>query len=386
MPSHTPEVTPPYLFNPILTSILVVMTSSDSNTLSRCRPIMRPFPLRRNRQGRHVSNAIRAEEVFRLSDAGRWLVLCWLMSLLLCLAKEPKASVRPRPTRPAAGSIAGRTPTIRVDVPLVLLNVTVTDPLNRVVPGLDKEQFLVEEDGVPQEIIHFGAEDAALSMGIVFDVSGSVGEKMGKAREAVAEFFRTANSEDDAFLVMFSDRPELVSGFTQRLAEIQNELTFVESKGQTALLDAIYLAVNEMKQAGNPKKALLIVSDGGENSSRYTRRAMKRLIREADVQIYATGIFEPTARTIEELRGPYLLSEICEKTGGRHFPVRNRNQLPDIMLKIAIEIRNQYIVGYAPTNKTNNGKWRRVRVKVKKIRGMPPLRAYFRPGYYAPTR
>jgi len=216
-----------------------------------------------------------------------------------------------------------------------------------------------------------------------------MGQKMSKPREAVAQFFKTANPQNEFFLVQFNDRPELVTGFTRSLEEIQNRLTFTQSKGRTALLDAVYLAISKMKEAGNTKKALLVISDGGDNSSRYTEREIKRLVREADVQIYAIGIFEPVnarGRTPEELSGPNLLSQIAEQTGGRQFPVENLNDLPDIAAKIGIELRNQYVLGYVPSNQEKDGRWRRLRVEVKPIRGMPRLRTHYRLGYYAPSR
>jgi VWFA-related protein len=205
----------------------------------------------------------------------------------------------------------------------------------------------------------------------------------------VAQFFKTANPEDELFLVEFSDRADLVIKFTTSLEEIQNRLTFTQSKGKTALLDAVYLGLHEMKRAKNARKALLIISDGGDNNSRYTETEVKNLVREADVQIYAMGIFEPASsrgRTPEELGGPSLLSEISEQTGGRHFPVENLSELPNIAEKIGIELRNQYIIGYSPKNLERNGKYRRVQVKLVQPRGLPPLRAFWRLGYYAPTQ
>jgi len=189
--------------------------------------------------------------------------------------------------------------------------------------------------------------------------------------------------------VEFNDRPELVVDFTTHLEEIQNRLTFTQSRGRTALLDAVYLALNTMKKARNPRKALLIISDGGDNSSRYTESEVKGRVREADVQIYAIGIFEPAARrgrTPEEMTGPSLLSEIAEQTGGRHFPVDNLNELPDVAAKIGVELRNQYILGYTPSNLERDGKYRKVQVKLVQPRGLPPLRASWRLGYYAPTQ
>ena len=302
---------------------------------------------------------------------------------------NPKVSIDPRPKPPAPGTTPAPRGNIRVDSTLVLINVTVTDPLNRFVTGLERENFQLFEDKTVQTVSHFASEDAPLSVGLVFDASGSMGSKLAKSREAVAQFFKTANPEDEFFLVQFSDRPELVSAFTTSLEEIQNRLTFTQSKGRTALLDGIYLALNTMKKAKNPRKALLVVSDGGDNNSRYTESEIKNLVREADVQIYAIGIFEPVSargRTAEELSGPSLLSEIAEQTGGRHFPVENLNELPDVAAKIGIELRNQYILGYTPSNQERDGKYRRVQVKLVQPRGLPPLKAFWRLGYYAPSQ
>lgn len=315
-----------------------------------------------------------------------WLLVACGLALPPAYAADASAKLKSRETLVEEDLPAT---SIKVDVPLVLINVTVTDPMNRFVTGLEKEHFQIKEDKVDQVITQFGAEDAPLSMGIVFDASGSMGYKMNKAREAVAQFFKTANPEDEFFLAQFNDRPQMVTGFTASLEEIQNELTFTQSKGRTALLDAIYLALNKMKEAKNAKKALLVISDGGDNSSRYTEREIKRLVKESDVQIYAIGIFEAVSargRTPEELSGPGLLTEVAETTGGRQFPVENLNELPDVAAKIGIELRNQYVIGYVPANQEKDGKWRRVQVEVKKIRGMPPLRPHFRLGYYAPSR
>ena len=303
---------------------------------------------------------------------------------------QARPELRTRPSDPAESGRDRRASVITTDVDLVLINVTVTDPMGRMVTGLQKEHFKVLEDKIGQEIVQFGAEDSPLSLAIVFDASGSMGHKMSKAREAIAQFFRTANPEDEFFLVQFNNQPEIVSDFTRSLEDIQSRLTFVQSKGRTALLDAIYLALNKMKEAKEgAKKALLVISDGGDNSSRYTEREIKRLVRESDVQIYAIGIFEPygsRGRTAEEMAGPGLLTEVAESTGGRQFPVENINELPDIAEKIGIELRNQYVLGYVPENEARDGKWRRVKVEVKKIRGMPQLRSYFRNGYYASSR
>ena len=304
---------------------------------------------------------------------------------------QPNISVTPRvrPKGAADESVTDRRADIRVDTTLVLIPVSVTDPLNRFVTGLDKENFKVYEEKVEQEVSQFSSEDAPLSVGLVFDTSGSMGAKLQKSRQAVAQFLKTANPEDEFFLVQFNDRPELTVPFTPDSEELQNRLTFVQSKGRTALLDGIYMAMNQMKKARNPRKAILLISDGGDNSSRYTESEVRNAVREADVQIYAIGIFEPIGgrgRTPEELAGPGLLTELTEQTGGRHFAVDNLADLPDTAAKIGLELRNQYVLGYVPKNTARDGKYRRVQVKLVKTNGLPPLKAMYRTGYYAPAQ
>jgi Ca-activated chloride channel homolog len=305
------------------------------------------------------------------------------------IPENPRVAIEPRakPSRDAAPE-ESKEPAIRVDTTLVLINVTVTDPMNRFVTGLEKEHFTLLEDKAPQEIAQFSSEDAPLSIGLVFDASGSMGSKLAKSRQAASELFKSANPEDEFFLIHFNDRPELVVPFTTNTEQIQNRLTFTQAKGRTALLDGVYMAMNHMKKARNPRKAVIILSDGGDNSSRYTESEIKNLVREADVQVFAMGIFESIAgrqRTAEEMAGPGLLTDITEATGGRHFPVENLNELPDVAAKIGMELRNQYVLGYSPKNTTKDGKYRRVQVKVKQLKTMPPLKAFYRLGYYAPS-
>ena len=287
------------------------------------------------------------------------------------------------------GPSARKSVDIRVNRTLVLINVTVTDPLNRFVTGLEKQHFRLYEDKVEQSISDFSAEDAPISIGLVFDTSGSMGPKMQKSRQAAAEFFKTANPSDEFFLVQFNDRPELSVPFTTDTDKIQSTLTFTQSKGRTALLDSVYLAMHEMKKARNPRKAVLIISDGGDNSSRYTETEIKSAVREADVQIFAIGIFESLSsrgRTPEEAAGPGLLNELADQTGGREYSVENVAELPDIAAKIGVELRNEYVLGYTPKNRERDGKYRKVQVKLNQPRGLPPLKAYFRLGYYAPAQ
>jgi Ca-activated chloride channel family protein len=278
---------------------------------------------------------------------------------------------------------------IKVDVDMTLVNLTVTDPLDRLVTGLEKEHFRVFEDGVEQEVLTLSSEDVPVSIGLVFDMSGSMSDKVEKAREAAVQFMRTANPQDQFFLVSFNDRAELTSGFTTSVDELQNRMMFTASRGRTALLDAIYLGLSQMRGAHNGKRALLIISDGGDNHSRYSENDVKNFLKEADCQVYAIGIYDPIgirSRSSEELNGPSLLSEMTEMTGGRVFPVDNLNELPDIAAKIGMELRNQYVLGYKPSNAKRDGIWRKIKVKLKPPKGLPPLNVYAKTGYYAPTQ
>ena len=297
---------------------------------------------------------------------------------------KPKDDVRKN--TPGMAIKPGRT--LKMDVDLALVNVTVTDPYNRLVTGLEMENFRVFEDNTEQEVVTFSAEDVPISIGVVFDFSGSMSNKVGKAREAAVQFFKTANPADEFFLVSFNERAELVSAFTNSVEDLQSSLMLTSAKGRTALLDAIYLGLSQMRGAHNGKRALLILSDGGDNHSRYNESDIKRLVKEADTQLYAIGIFDPLGyrnRTPEELNGPSLLSEITEMTGGRVFSVEKLEDLPDIASKIGMELRNQYVLGYRPSNKAHDARWRKIKIKLRAPKGLPPLNVYSKTGYYAPS-
>ena len=274
---------------------------------------------------------------------------------------------------------------LSVNVEMVLVPVTITDPMNRLVTGLDRENFNLFEGKEQQEIKTFSSEDAPVSLGVIFDMSGSMSSKIERAREAVVEFFKTANPQDEFFMITFADKPEEIADFTQSVEEIQGKLVYTVPKGRTALLDAIYLGISKMRQAKFSKKALLIISDGGDNHSRYTEGEIKSLAKESDVLIYAIGIYDHYFPTEEERLGPALLTEISELTGGRTFTIDNPNDLADVATKIGIELRNQYVLGYRPKNGTRDGKWRKIKVKLIPPKGLPPLRVYAKTGYYAPT-
>ena len=273
---------------------------------------------------------------------------------------------------------------IRVDVDLVLVPVTITDPSDRPVLGLAKENFVVLDNGEKQEIENFSCEDSPISLGVIFDLSGSMANKIDKAREAVGEFLKTANPEDEFFLIAFSDKPVLLNDFTTSVEAVQQRLLYTAPKGRTALLDAIYLGLAKMRQARHRRKALLLISDGADNRSRYTENEIRAIVKEADVQIYAIGIYDVSPRSEEERFGPALLSEVSEVTGGRAYPVGNPNELSEVAARIGLELRNQYILGYRPSKPARDGKWRKVRVKLTAPKGLPPLTVYAKMGYYAP--
>ena len=284
---------------------------------------------------------------------------------------------------------AQSTPLFNVDTTLVLIPTTVTDLSNRYLLGLQKQDFHLFEDGVEQTITHFSGEDAPLSVGLVFDMSASMGDKLRTSREAALQFLKTMNPQDEAFLVEFSDRAELAARFTSQVEEIQNKLTSAKPGGLTAMLDAAEMALREMKNAKNPRKAIVIISDGGDNNSKYSARQIESLVREADVQIYAMGVFEPDIflrLSKEEISGPHLLKEIAEQTGGRVFAASDTHDLPSVATRIGVELRNQYVLAYSPKNQDRDGKYRRVVVKVREPAGIFNLKIRWRLGYYAPSQ
>jgi len=336
-------------------------------------------------------------------SATRWLVkrnlaigtriplVSLVFSLFICLAACTLASAQSLVSKDVKHDSPGREirrgESVHVDVDLALINVTVTDPHNRPIVGLAPDNFRIFEDNVEQEVVNFSSEDVPVSIGVIFDVSGSMANKLGSAREAAVQFFNAINSQDEAFLIGLSAHAELVSPFSNNIAEVQNRLLTVSARGSTALLDGIYMGMSEMRSARNAKRAILIISDGGDNHSRYSEDDLKRLAREADTQLYAIGIFDPSGyhrRTLEELNGPLLLSELTELTGGRAFSVRNSNEASEIAAKIGTELHSQYILGYHPSNKTHDARWRKITVKVRPPNGSPHLSVHAKTGYYAP--
>ncbi len=330
-------------------------------------------------------SVLKAAKLSRASWAAGAIAVALAVGMIPCGLAHAQ-STGPLIYKPPPRGKTSHAPEIRRNVSLVTVNVTVTDPYGRLVTGLDQENFRVFEDGKEQQIMRFEEDDVPISIGMIFDVSGSMADKIGKSRMAAVQFFKTANPADEFFLVDFAIRAHLATMFTSSIEELQNQLLFSSPKGMTALLDAVYLGMSEMKQARNARKALLIISDGGDNHSRYDYDDIKQFLRETDVQIYTIGIISADAcdRTVEECDGPGLLHELASMTGGRSFMVRNLDDLGDIATKISMELRNQYVLGYRPSNTKHDGKWRKIKVKLRPPRGLPPLTVYARYGYYAP--
>ncbi len=277
---------------------------------------------------------------------------------------------------------------IHVDSTLVVIPVTVTDAQHRFVLGLEKSDFTLFEDGVEQKVSQFAGEDAPISAGLLVDTSGSMSDKIELARQAVTQFLKTLDRHDESCLLAFGNRAQVIEPLTSHMSLIEEKLAAVEPEGLTALLDAVPLGLTEMRKARNARKALLIVSDGGDNNSKYTTAQVKALVREADVQVYAMGVFDRfpmLALSAAEVSGPKLLAQLSEQTGGRVFSASSAADLPAIAARIGIELRNQYVLAYSPINHKRDGKYRKVEVKVKAPPGLADLQARWRLGYFAPS-
>ncbi|MBL8170071.1 MAG: VWA domain-containing protein [Acidobacteria bacterium] len=328
-----------------------------------------------------------------LAFAGSFLFLC-----LVAVSAQQDPPAKPTGQQETKPTISPRAPSSQNNRPneidqsgrevisteLVSLTITVIDPYNRLVTGLDKQHFEVFEDKVKQEITHFSDDDVPVSLGIVFDVSGSMKGKLDRARDALRAFIQTSHQDDDFFLVGFNHRANLIAEFTDG-DTLANKLTLVDPRGQTALYDASYLGVEKVKQGRHQKRALLLISDGQDNSSRYTYGELRKLLREAGVQIYCIGIVELGGGSggSLDLQGQGVLEEIAQMTGGKAFFPRSAAELEDATTRIALELRHQYSIGYLPTNVKRDGQWHKIKVNVKAPRGMPSLRVQTKEGYYA---
>ena len=271
-------------------------------------------------------------------------------------------------------------PIFRVGVETVFVKVSVTDPLNRYVTGLEKEHFKIYEDKVEQTINHFTQESAPVSVGIIFDVSGSMktNNNIQKAKNAIVRFLESGNPADEYCLITFNERTSLIQSFTHQSTTIRSEMALKQAGGRTAMYDAVYMGLDEIKGGKNEKKALILITDGEDNSSRYSISEVREFAKESDVQIYAIG------EQGELGYGRGLIQNIVSLTGGRSFFPNNFNELDYYIDLIHAELRNQYILGYSPTNKAHDGKWRKIQVKLDPPEGLPKLIVHAKEGYYAP--
>ncbi|MCA1629695.1 MAG: VWA domain-containing protein, partial [Acidobacteria bacterium] len=326
-------------------------------------------------------------------------------------ASAPAATTPPPPTRAAAPSaqpaaaatttsspaaatattVAASTNAVGddryvVNSDLINLSVTLTDMYGRYVTGLSKEAFTVLDNKEPQEIQFFSDDDAPVSLGVIFDVSGSMGkDKLGRAREALRHFVDTSHDSDEYFLIGFNSRAQLLMDRTRDSDAMLDKLTFVESKGNTALYDACYLGIDRVTRGTHPKRALLVISDGQDNNSRYTFNELRRLLKETDVLIYAIGIIERNSPGGLDASGEAMLTELASVSGGHAFFPDTAAEMNEIFERIAIELRHQYSIAYRPKNFTNDGKWHKIKVKVVPPRGLPRLFVRSKDGYYATT-
>ncbi len=334
-----------------------------------------------------------------------WLrrVLLRSLTILLALALGAAAQsvdevhIVPQPRSPEAAAAKSVHPAadretvplrpkpLRHDVDLVLVPVTVTDGYNRLVTGLDKKDFALRENGRAQDIQYFSTEDGPISLGVILDISASMKDKIDDARDAAVQFLESANPQDDCFVITFSDTPEVVADTTRSAGYIRERLASAVAQGHTALLDAVYLGLTKLRHAKYGRRALLVISDGGDNHSRYTERELKKLVEEADVEIFGIGVFKRLAKFIappEEFDGKRLLNSVTEASGGRLFTLHNPRELPEIAAQVSLELRNQYVLGYRPGNAARDGKWRPIEVSLTTADGRR-LHVHAKKGYTA---
>lgn len=324
------------------------------------------------------------------------LTLAWMaLSLPLDLGAQSSDEVHITPKQQvpsgSRSTVNGVDPApmkpLRVDVNLVLVPVTVTDTLNRPVLTLQRQDFTLYEGGTQQQVQYFSHEDLPISVGLVLDCSSSMKNKIEYEQQALTEFFTNANNQDEYFAVTVSDKPHLIASAEDSVGTLQARLASSAPKGRTALFDAIYLAIAKMRDARYQRRALLIISDGGDNTSRYTRNEIKKVIEESDVLTYAIGIFDeepvPLLKTIEERMGRNWLSELTDASGGRTIAADDRTKIPEIAAIVSRELRSQYVLGYRPSNLVRDKKWRKVVVKLAQPSPTMHLQLYYRQGYWA---
>jgi len=317
--------------------------------------------------------------ISRSCIAHRWI---FLTLILLCGAVASDAQI-PEPTPPPEEVTDDKPISVKTD--LVTLTLTVTDLYGRFVSGLNKNAFSAFDNNQEQEITFFSDADAPASIGILFDVSDSMsGEKIGKARKALERFINTSHPSDEYFLIAFNSRAQLLLDRTRDGDAVLQKLTLVQPKNNTALYDAVYLGVERVTRGTRQKKAMLIISDGQDNASRYNFGEVRRLLKESDVTVYAVGIMDKAdAGSINGMQGQAFLDELTSVTGGKAFYPQTDVEMDEIFERIALELRHQYSIGFTPKDFKPDGKWHKVKVKVKPPRGLSRLTVRTREGYYA---
>jgi Ca-activated chloride channel family protein len=299
-----------------------------------------------------------------------------------------------QPTPPSASSsISGQQKSpneidsgpVITNTDLITFTVTVTDTYGRYVSGLGKNAFTVLDEKKPQEITFFSDDDAPVSVGVIFDVSGSMsGDKIRRSRDALSKFIQTSHNSDEYFLIAFNSRAQLLLDKTRDGNAVLDKLTFVQTRNNTALYDACYLGVEKVQRGSHPKRALLLISDGQDNNSRYTFNELRRLLKESDVVLYGIGILSGSdAGSQMGMEGQGILDELANVSGGKAFFPRSNAEMDDIFEQIALELRHQYSIGYKPVNFANDGRWHKIKVKVTPPRGLPRLFVRSKEGYYA---
>lgn len=309
----------------------------------------------------------------------RLVSLCFVLLNVAPSVAADDIRPRRRPTQIASAA------SIRVDVNLALVPVTVLDTSGHNVLGLDRENFRVLDGSEPRPIVSFGRTDAPVSVGLIFDSSRSMREKFHIARRAPAELFQRLNPDDESFLITVAETPVLKQDFTSSFSDIQNALLFTNPGGTTPLLDAVFLGLQHLKKAKNPRRALIVVSDGGDNNSRYTIGELAGLAAESDTQIFSICLFD-RPQTSEEADGPALLSKLAQASGGIAYLIRSIHDMRSAFGKVGVTLHNQYVLGYYPPENAPAGKYRKITVQLLVPNGAPKLHVFSRKGYFVPDK
>lgn len=313
---------------------------------------------------------------------GRFCIAARSAFLFFIIGVMAAYSIAQKPAPTATPGIIDDRISVKTD--LVTLTLTVQDLYGRYVSGLTQDAFTVIDNNKEQEISFFSDSDAPISIGILFDVSGSMsGDKIIKARKALSRFILTSHPSDEYYLIAFNSRAQMLVDRSRDGDAVLQKLTLVRPKDNTALYDAVYLGVERVTRGTHQKKALLIISDGQDNSSRYNFGEVRRLMKESDVVTYAVGIIGRGDSSSLGMQGQAFLDEISSVTGGKAFYPESDVEMDEIFERIALELRHQYSIGYIPKDFEPDGKWRKLKIKVKPPRGLPRLTVRGREGYFA---